>query len=180
MLKRLLSIFFLTVFLFNVGGYYFVFWGLQYGNDRIVQHQLDNDAYAGSNQVTLSIPLTLPYPIYEDGFTRVYGQFEYEGVHYRLVKQKIQNDRLIVVCVKDEKSTSLDNTLSSVAKAAHNQKQSKQTLSLLAKLIKEFQGECLVALKVSSGWNRDINKTELNSSYSTASPPINIPPPRLS
>jgi hypothetical protein len=177
-LKRLLSIFFLTIFLFNVGGYYVVFWGLQYQTERVVQKQLENGTYAGSTEVTLSIPLSLPYPIYEKGFTRVYGKFEYEGIHYKLVKQKIQDDKLIVVCVKDEKSTELSNTLSSIAKAAHNQKSSKKALSLLAKLVKEFKGEGSLASSVTSGWTRDINKTELNLDYSTASPPINIPPPR--
>jgi hypothetical protein len=178
--KRLLSIFFLTIFLFNVGGYYVVFWGLQYQTNKVFQKQLDNGTYAVSNEVTLSIPLTLPYPIYEEGFTRVYGNFEYEGVQYKLVKQKIQQDRLIVVCIKDEKATDLDNTLSSVAKAAHNQKSSKEALSLLAKLVKEFKVEGSLPLNVTTGWSRDINHTKLNLSYSTASPPINIPPPRVS
>jgi hypothetical protein len=179
-LKRLLSIFFLIIFLFNVGGYYVVFVGLQYHSDTIVQKQLDNGTYAGSTEVTLSIPLTLPYPIYEEGFTRVYGSFEYEGIHYKLVKQKIQNDRLIVVCIKDEKATDLDHTLSSVAKEAHNQKSSKHALSLLAKLIKEFQGEETSLLGITTGWSRDINTTALQLFHSTASPPINIPPPRHS
>jgi hypothetical protein len=179
-LKRLLSIFFLTIFLFNVGGYYVVFWGLQYQADKVVQKQLDNGTYAGSDEVTLSVPLTLPYPISEEGFTRVNGSFEYQGTQYKLVKQKIENDKLIVVCIKDEKSTNLNNTLSNVAKAAHNQKSSKDAMSLLAKLIKEFQSEEMVLFGMTLGWSRDINKIELNLSYQAASQPINIPPPRVS
>jgi hypothetical protein len=92
----------------------------------------------------------------------------------------MQNDKLIVVCIKDEKSTNLNNTLSNVAKAAHNQKSSKEAMSLLAKLIKEFQGEETVLSGMTLGWSRDINKMELNLSYHTATLPINIPPPRLS
>jgi hypothetical protein len=179
-LKRLLSIFFLTIFLFNVGGYYVVFWGLQYQANRIVQKQLDNGTYAVSAEVTLSIPLTLPYPIYEEGFTRVNGSFEYQGTQYKLVKQKIESDKLIVVCIKDEKSTNLNTTLSNVAKAANHQKSSKEALSLLAKLIKEFQGEEMMLFGSTLGWSRDINEMELNLSYHAASLPINIPPPRVS
>jgi hypothetical protein len=179
-LKRLLSIFFLMIFLFNVGGYYVVFWGLQYQANRIVQKQLDNGTYAVSAEVTLSIPLTLPYPIYEEGFTRVNGSFEYQGTQYKLVKQKIENDKLIVVCIKDEKSTNLNTTLSNVAKAAYHQKSSKEALSLLAKLIKEFQGEEMMLFGSTLGWSRDINEMELNLSYHAASLPINIPPPRVS
>jgi hypothetical protein len=179
-LKRLLSIFFLTIFLFNVGGYYVVFWGLQYQANKVVQKQLDTGTYASSDEVTLSIPLTLPYPIYEEGFTRVNGSFEYQGTQYKLVKQKMENDKLIVVCIKDEKSTNLNNTLSNVAKAAHNQKSSKEAMSLLAKLIKEFQGEETVLSGMTLGWSRDINKMELNLSYHAATLPINIPPPRVS
>jgi hypothetical protein len=179
-LKRLLSIFFLTIFLFNVGGYYVVFWGLQYQANRIVQKQLDNGTYAVSAEVTLSIPLTLPYPIYEEGFTRVNGSFEYQGTQYKLVKQKIESDKLIVVCIKDEKSTNLNTTLSNVAKAANHQKSSKEALSLLAKLIKEFQGEEMMLFGSTLGWSRDINEMELSLSYHAASLPINIPPPRVS
>ena len=103
-MRRLVSIFFLAIFLFNVGGYYLVFWGLQYQAEQIAQKKLETATYAGSDEVTLAIPLSLPYPIYQEGYTRVYGNFEYQGVHYKLVKQKIENDNLIVVCFKDEKT----------------------------------------------------------------------------
>ena len=157
-----------------------VFWGLQYQASKVVQKQLDNGTYAGSDEVMLSIPLSLPYPIYEEGFTRVDGSFEHQGTQYKLVKQKIENDKLIVVCIKDEKSTNLNNTLSSVAKAAHNQKSSKEALSLLAKLIKEVQGEGMMLFGMTLGWSRDLNKMELNLSCCAAVQSINIPPPRVS
>jgi hypothetical protein len=180
-LRRLLSIFFLAIFLFNVGGYYLVFWGLQYRAEQTVQKKLEMATYAGSDEVTLAIPLSLPYPIYQDGFTRVHGSFDYQGAHYKLVKQKIENDKLIVVCIKDEKQTALGQTLSRVSKAAHHQdKPSKDATSLLAKLIKEFQSEQSPHFGVVAGWCRDINKTEFTFAFVAVNSSINVPPPRIS
>lgn len=178
-MKRLLSIFFLLVFLFNVGGYYVVFWGLQYQAELVVQHQLETGTYAASNEVILSIPINLPYPVYEESYSRVHGDFEHDGVQYKLLRQKIVDDKLIIVCVKDEKGTKLDHTLSTVAKAAHSKKTSQAALSLLTKLINEFQREETVPCPMTTGWSRDISHVEINLSFNTTTLPINIPPPRV-
>ncbi|HEY4653031.1 MAG TPA: hypothetical protein VIH22_00885, partial [Cyclobacteriaceae bacterium] len=72
-MKRLFSIFFLLLFLFNIGGYYFVFVGLQYKASREFSERLDNNEYDEEETYLFKLPLTLPYQITENGYERVSG-----------------------------------------------------------------------------------------------------------
>jgi hypothetical protein len=175
-LKKPLAIFFLVLFLFNVGGYYLVFIGLKFQANRSALQTIANETYAGSDVVTLSIPLDLPYPIYEDEFKQVNGDFEYQGNHYRLIKQKLQNDKLIVVCIKDQKQTKLNHALLQVERAA-NDHNAKHTLSLLAKIFKDFQTTELTLLSAGTSWSREGSTTRVilhpaqNHPHGLAQPP---------
>ena len=83
------------IFLFNVGGYYLVFWGVRTQAKKDLLHRLDADQYSSEDLVVLSIPVNLPYPIQQNGYERVDGEFEYGGEYYNLVKQRLQNDTLV-------------------------------------------------------------------------------------
>ncbi|HLT74112.1 MAG TPA: hypothetical protein VKZ68_03475 [Ohtaekwangia sp.] len=138
-MKRLASIFFLVLFLFNVGGYYIVFWamGVQVTNELL--SRLDADNYSSDDAIVLSLPLSMPYPVPTDDYMRVNGDFSYNGDHYRLVKQKVENDTLFIVCVRDHESTKLANALNEYTKAANNLPAgTKQALTFLGKLYKDF------------------------------------------
>lgn len=79
-----------------------LFFGWEAFNTEAIHADLDSDIYAGSEALTLRIPLSLPYPSNHNSYERVNGVFEYEGALYRLVKQKLYNDTLYVVCSRDE------------------------------------------------------------------------------
>lgn len=110
-MKKVLSSLLLVVFLFNVGGYYLVFWGLRYQADQKLTVRLDANLYDRAETIELRIPLTLPYPIQSEGFRRVDGRFEHSGQFYKLVKQKLENDTLTVVCIRDVQTRDLVNTI---------------------------------------------------------------------
>ena len=135
-----------------------MFVGLKFRAHHDVLQSIDNGTYAGSNEITLTIPIDLPYPMYEDEFKRVTGDFKYQGVHYKLVKQKLQHDKLIVVCIKDENQTKIDNTLSKVARAVNDQENSSKTaLTVLAKIFKDFQTTESTLIAPGNRWSRGIN-----------------------
>jgi hypothetical protein len=172
---------FLTLFLFNIGGYYLVFIGVKFHITRDVLQSIDEGSYSTTDEITLTIPLNLPYPIYQNGFARVNGEFEYEGNHYKLVKQKLINDNLVVVCLKDHESNRLDNALTKIERTVNDQQsQSSHTLSLLAKLFKDFQKQELLLTTHIEGWSRKIITADKQCIYEAASRAINIPPPRIS
>jgi len=62
-MKRAFSIFFLALFLFNIGGYYLVYWGLQSQAKKDLLHRLDAENYSSEDLIVISVPMSLPYPL---------------------------------------------------------------------------------------------------------------------
>ncbi len=138
-LRRLISILFLFVFLFNVGGYYLVFLGMKAKAKQDLLTRLDANDYTSNETLVLSVPLSMPYPIYSAGYESVDGEFQQQGQAYKLVKQKIENDTLFIVCIRDDQSTKIINAFQDFSKVANNLPvASKEALNLLAKLYKDF------------------------------------------
>jgi hypothetical protein len=140
-----------VIFLFNVGGYNLLFWGLKSQAKSNLLHRLDADEYLSEETIVLSIPLSLPYPIHEANYERARGEFEYKGESYHLVKQKIENDTLFAVCIKDQQQRKLNHVMHDYANLTNNLPAStKNTLDLLGKLFKDYtpstfslRGTCL-------------------------------------
>ena len=127
------------IFLFNVAGYHVVFWALRSQAKSDLLHRLDADAYSSEEVVVLTVPVSLPYPVYDEGYQRASGEVEYHGEYYQLVKQKIENDTLFMVCVKDHHQKRLDRTMNEYTNLANNLPASaKHTMDLMGKLFKDF------------------------------------------
>lgn len=131
----------LMIFLFNVGGYYIVFWGLRFHADQELSVRLDANLYDPEETIELKIPVTLPYPIQSQDFQRVNGQFEHQGQFYKLVKHKLENDTLYVVCIRDVQTRELVNTMDNYVKLTQDFSQTsgeKNALIFFSKLAKDF------------------------------------------
>jgi hypothetical protein len=179
-LKRIISIFFLFIFLFQVGGYYIVFWGMQYHAKTSLLERLDAGNYSQDEVIVLSIPLSLPYPIFADGYQRTEGDFQYEGDAYKLVKQKLENDTLFVVCIKDKETTKIATALSDVTKFTHNLPvNNKKAVNFIAKLYKDFRSTEFKILYKSRLMYERSYFAEANSSTLTQPFTVDSPPPEL-
>lgn len=180
-MKRSLTIFFLSIFLFNIGGYYLAFWSIRLHAKKELLNRLDAEQYNASALTVLAIPLSLPYPVQQNDYERVDGDLEYQGEYYKMVKQKIENDTLFVVCIKDAHEKEISVALSKYAKVANDlPTQSKQTLNLLAKLAKSFNQAASINLPSYSfilltNYSSEIAYTILQKSY-----PVDSPPPQVS
>jgi hypothetical protein len=179
--KKSIAIFFLVIFLFNVGGYYLVFWGLQSRAKTNLMHRLDADAYSSDEVVILTLPVSLPYPIHEARYERADGEVEYKGEFYRLVKQKVENDTLFMVCIKDRQQKKLQRAMNDYVKLANSLPTStKHTLDLLGKLYKDFTKSSDTILSLGEGWSAKILFRENNFSLLQQVYPVDSPPPELS
>ena len=102
-------------------------------------HRLDADAYSSQEVVVLTIPISLPYPIHEANYERADGELVYHGEFYHLVKQKVENDTLFMVCVKDLQQKRLERTMNEYANLANNLPAStKHAMDLFGKLFKDY------------------------------------------
>jgi hypothetical protein len=178
-MKQALSIVLLFIFLFNLVGYYGIHWLLLRHHHTETLRKLDANDFTEFETVTLRVPLTVPYPMAQPGYERVNGAFEYQGQHYKLVQQKLENDTLYVVCIRDAHETRLQNSLNDFIKTSSENPSTSQTLKLLNSFCKDFHATVQPVLTGTQGWSLVLNTTSTSHSLTTFTPPAYTPPPRL-
>ena len=101
----------IVLHLLNVAGCYWIFYAFQKRNKEALAQQLDMDSYAGSQAITIKLPLSGTKETDNSNYERVDGEFVYEGVSYRLIKQKFYQDTAYIVCYRDDKTIALKDAL---------------------------------------------------------------------
>lgn len=147
-------------------------------NHKLLE-RLEANQYSDQETVVLTIPLTMPYPVYQNGYERVHGEFEYQGAQYTLVKQKLENDTLFIVCIRNEESKKISAVLADFSKLTNNLPAgSKQALNLLSKLFKDFT--------TTDHWSASFKcfilstapYSDIEVRLTSPSVPVDSPPPR--
>lgn len=180
-MKKVLSLGLLLVFLFNVGGYYIVFWGLRLQSDHNLSTRLDANQYDEAETIELKIPVSLPYPIYEQDFQRVDGGFEHDGEHLKMIKHKYKNDTLYIVCIRDVETGKLVETMNSyleLTQGLDGTSSDQKALNYLSKLLKDFYSHYGIILEGGYGFSINLLRSSLNQSFLAPALPIHAPPPR--
>ena len=155
-----------------------VFWALRSQAKSDLLHRLDADSYSSEEVVVLTIPVSLPYPVYDEGYQRANGELEYNGEYYQLLKQKIENDTLFMVCVKDHQQKRLDRTMNEYTNLANNLPTSaKHTMDLMGKLFKDFTVTSFTTPSIALALKYDILFSSGNFSIIQQVFPIDSPPP---
>lgn len=177
-MKKVFSIAFLLLLFFNIGGYYLVFYSLQYKVSYELTKQFDAGDYADDETVTLKIPIALPYPIHTNGFERVNGAFEYKGEPYKLVKQKLEGDTLYVVCFKDQQAKKILNAFSDFAKFSNDiPVSSKSPITFMGKMLKDYQPGTQPEIIKQDGWCMSTFFSETTVGLPQHELPVYSPPP---
>lgn len=152
-LKRITSIAFVLIILFNTMGYYGVFLGLHLKNDIAMSKALDSDLYDRSNTITLKVSVSIPYMVDQPDFERVDGQFEHNGELYRMVKQRYAKDTLTVVCVKDMEHKKIDLAISDYVKTFTDKApDTKPTSKTTITFIKDYLPISFKINSATEGW----------------------------
>jgi hypothetical protein len=175
--KRVFSSAMLLVFLLNTLGFYGIFMGLQVKYALDANKNLDQEKYAGEEEMLFKVPITVPYNLDHQDFQRVTGEFEHHGEVYRLVKRKFANDTLYVVCVKDHAIKKINTALADCIKAFTDKPLSTKN----SKPVPSFSKDYLVGLTgmdhQSTGWTKDVTYgEEPGEHFSVYLPSIKYPP----
>ena len=167
--------------LLNVMGYYGVFLGLQYKNDRNMIQRLDAEDYAASETMTIKIPIAIPYASDSKTFQRVDGKFEHQGEFYRLVKQRLAGDTLYVVCIKDHENKRIDEAMSTFVKTFTDKPVDHHSNSkIVVNFIKDYIQQSFMLQHLSLGWSLDVvNQSSCSFLKSTFHTSILHPPERV-
>lgn len=152
--------------------------GFRHQARRNLLHRLDTDAYTSNEVTVLTIPLNLPYPVEEGVYERVNGEFEYNGDYYKLIKQKLENDTLFIVCYKDTHEKRIETAMADYTKLANDiPTQSKQALTFLAKLFKDFNTTPRYTLSTTACVFDEVNFSDQEFTIIDRDHPIESPPP---
>jgi len=73
----------------------------------MLEASLDREAYDTHDLITLSIPLSMPYLSSWQEFQKATGEIEVDGRIYKLVKRRVYEGQLILLCLPDDQKTHL-------------------------------------------------------------------------
>ncbi len=130
-MKRLFSFFLLFLVLLNAVGYYGLLLIAQEHWGITATRRIEQNAGELSGQVIFRVPFSVPYAT-NTAYTQANGRLTYEGKVYRLVKQKLYNDTLYIVCIHDNKGTQLEGMLSACTRSFSNESKEHPSESKVA------------------------------------------------
>ncbi|MBL0740666.1 hypothetical protein [Chryseolinea lacunae] len=138
-MKKVFCIALVGLHLLNVVGAYWLFYAIQQRTDKQLAQRLDEDSYAGSRAITIKLPLSYYNGSDRENYERIDGVFEYEGVAYRMVKQKFYKDTVYIVCYKDEKTIAVNDALKDYAQSlADNSGEKKSDSKVALSVVKDY------------------------------------------
>jgi hypothetical protein len=108
-MRILAAIFFLSVLLFNSGGYRLLTDYLETKQNAQLEQRLDQKKYDETSLIEIRVPLSLPYQTDWKEFERVDGEVEFNGMHYKFVERKLQGGEMIYKCLPNETKAQLVN-----------------------------------------------------------------------
>jgi len=155
-----------------------VFWVAKSRAKNDLMVHLDADNYSSNDVVVIPVPLSIPY-LQQEGYERVNGEFEYQGQYYSLVKQRLENDTLFLVCIKDHKKKSLVNGLKEYSNLVNDLPASAEhSGGQFAKFLKDYTSVAPVSILAGTGWSMQFLFVEKEYSLLQQSYQVLSPPPR--
>lgn len=162
-------------------GFYILFMGMRYKAKSEMVKRLDADQYAHEETITLKVPFSIPYNTDDDDYKRVDGEIEHRGEFYRLVKQKLVQDTLFIVCIKDFKTKHIKQALADYVKALTDKPLDGKTQGKTQiTFIKDFLPSSFSLSSGSVGWNHSVTGNySSHSAFDNRAIAIFGPPPKM-
>ena len=115
-----------------MAGYRAWFYYAEQKADAAMESMLDKDQYQESELIALTIPLNNPYQKDQSAFVRVNGEINFQGKTYKLVKRKVTDGTVVLLCIQDSHkmvlkkgSTEFGNAISGLATTNKNSSRSE-------------------------------------------------------
>jgi len=161
-----------------VVGYYGVYVGLKIQASHELKARLDAEAYTEQETITIKIPLAVPYQTGSEKFERVNGDFEKDGKFYNLVKQKLENDTLHVVYIRDHKEAGLFEMLTNFVQNNTDTPISKKAGKLIENFAKDYIAITNEIQIASTGWLLTATFPQPGYGVISTSAKVHSPPPK--
>lgn len=155
MIRRLLAWTTLGIFLLNVLGYYGILVGMKEASGERITSRLDSQLYNLGGNITVKVPLALPFEVSSQHFAQNDGEFEMDGEVYRIISQRHYNDTLYVVCLRDDISTRINTALADYVQSFGGQEDGNDQQSAPI-FFKDFISDDIAITNANTGWEKDI------------------------
>jgi len=154
-MRKLVAIFMLAVFTFNIAGYQLVFNYISNKADKNLELALDTDNYKDEDLITIKQPTNLPYYTDSKDFQRIDGEVEMNGIKYKYVKCRIYQGNLEMLCIPHKAKMQIEQSKNDYAKVANdfqqNDTQKKDgSQKSFQKSISEYEEQSLVTIDCGS------------------------------
>lgn len=106
-MRKLASILFLIVLLFNLVGYRLTIDYLQEQQQQATSYKIDQEEFSDDELISVKTVLNLPYYSSSPEFERAYGSMNINGVEYDYVKRRVYNGTLELLCLPNQEKTKL-------------------------------------------------------------------------
>jgi hypothetical protein len=106
--KRFSAAIILLIIFFNWFGYSLVVNHFQQKADSELEAKIDQSIYDNKDLFEIKIALHLPYQTTWSAFERYDGEVKVNGVIYKYVKRKLDNDTLHLMCLPNTKKMNLE------------------------------------------------------------------------
>ena len=180
MRKRAVS--FLLLFLtgLNAIGYYGILLLTKRELTRQIVSKIDENANEIGGNLILKIPVSLPYLDDSREYERTHGQITYEGEVYRFIKRRLYHDTLYIVCVRDPRSTAVDNLITEYSRSFSSETQEQSPAQkLFGSLAKYYVLYGQSSIASHRGWERTQSFADPVENYLFNSPENIFHPPQL-
>ncbi|MES2850397.1 MAG: hypothetical protein V4685_15165 [Bacteroidota bacterium] len=154
-MRKLVAIFMLAIFTFNVAGYQLFFNYISNKADTNLELALDQDKYNDEELITIKQPINLPYYTDSKDFQRIDGEVEMDGVKYKYVKSRIYNGYIEMLCIPHKEKMQIEQSKNEYAKVANsfqqNDTQKKDgTTKSFQKSVSEYEEQSLITIDCGS------------------------------
>ena len=155
-MRRLIAIFILAIFAFNVAGYQLIYNYMAAKSDAGLELAIDQNNYNSEELISIKQPTNLPYYTNSSAFQRIDGEVEVDGVKYKYVKCRIYNDSLEMLCIPNKSKMQIEQSKNNYAKVAHdfqqdtNKKKSGSDNKFSQKSLSEYEEQSLISIDCGS------------------------------
>jgi len=127
-LRKIASISLLALLSFNWFGYRYVISFFEDKANEQFKTQLDNNNYDNNELLSIKVPVTnLAYYTNSKLFERVDGQIEINSVLYNYVKQRLYNDSVELLCIRNTPVMKLQAEKNDLVKSVNDIQQTEQS-----------------------------------------------------
>ncbi len=161
-MKKIASILFLLILVFNFCGYK---WALSYLEQKAtirLEQKLDAGKYDIHQLVEVKIPLNLPYYTDWSEYQTYYGEAELNGESYQYVKRKVVGDTLYLLCIPHTEKNDIQLAKADYFKVVNNLQHDGQQKGNQPSSIKLMLTEFLQHDETAYNYNSDNCQIPLN------------------